>query len=419
MKKPDYIVYILILSILYILGIEFIKKLRDNVFYSTIIFLLVLLIMLLIKKKRDDLMVLSSVTAFFVLTRLLFWSIDQKILILRATSTLAFILINLVLLIGPLSRFSDKVLKLYYYRRHLGVITFFIAWLHPAIILPEYFKLSINSALSLPFIFYGFTAFMIMMWMGLTSWDIVQKKFKPMWWNILHSLLLLSFLLFSYNFYIIQKASESVGLHLMIIGIFTLFWILVAPYSIIKKILKTKVLGWKQLHVLVYIAYASIVLHVIFGPINTFPDYAKILFWTIIAFTISVHIAGWIKKLIEDGKINNKLKDISKTIREGNDTYIGAAYKEDIQEGAGKKVYIKNKPVALFKHKGNFIAMSDICAHQKGPLHKGKIVYDFVECPWHHWQYSVKDGKSPSGFKDCVPYYKTKVKDNIIYVSID
>ncbi|MEK6974109.1 MAG: Rieske 2Fe-2S domain-containing protein [Nanoarchaeota archaeon] len=420
MKKVNHIIWIVILLTLFIIAVEFIELVRNNVFYFSMALLAALIFIFWKKQSRPDVYLLSFIFIGFLISRLLFRSLEQSTLILRVSSILAFFLLNIVLLIGPWSRFSDRILNAYYYRRHLGVSVLFLGWLHSAIILPKYFGLSIKNALSFEFTFYGFTAFFIMLWMGITSWDYLQKRFRPLWWKILHGALLLIYMTQSYLFYTILKVSNSplLNYHLAAIIIFIVFWIVVAPYSIIRKIMKTYVFGWKQLHVLVYIAYFSLILHVYYSDILK-GLLLNFVFYGVVFFVILSHIAGWMKKLIEDNKINNKIKNINKTIMEGNDTYIGVAYKEDIQEGAGKKVYVKNKPIALFNHKGNFIAMSDICVHQKGPLHKGKIIYDSVECPWHHWQYSVKDGKAPSGFKDCVPYYKTKIKDNIVYVSID
>ena len=48
-------------------------------------------------------------------------------LLIRSTSTLAVLLLHIILSIGPLARINKKFLPLLYNRRHLGVTMFFIA----------------------------------------------------------------------------------------------------------------------------------------------------------------------------------------------------------------------------------------------------------------------------------------------------
>ncbi|MBI2671218.1 Rieske 2Fe-2S domain-containing protein [Candidatus Woesearchaeota archaeon] len=420
MKKPNHIILIIVLLVLFILTSELIEFVRNNVFYFLIPLLLSLSLIFWKKKSKLDTLLTTFILIVFLAARLIFSNIDQPTLVLRTSAILSFFLLNLVLLIGPWSRFSDKILRLYYFRRRLGVSAFFLGWLHFTIVISKLFNLNIKNALSFAFTFYGFTAFFIMFWMALTSWDYVQKKFKPSWWNILHTLLLIAYIAFAYLFYTLQKTLNNTLLkyHLYAIAIFVVFWIMVAPYSIVKKIIKTNVFGWKQLHVLVYIAYFSLIVHVVLqGTLKGI--FLNAVFYGLIAFVVGSHAVGWLKKINEDNNINKKIKSINKKINEDEKTFIGVAYENEFQESIGKKFYINNKPIAVFKHQGNFIAMSDICAHQKGPLHKGRIVYGYVECPWHKWTYNINDGCSPKPYTDCVPYYKTKVKDSIVYVSTD
>ena len=51
-------------------------------------------------------------------------------LLIRSTSTLAVLLLHVILSIGPLTRINKKFLPLLYNRRHLGVTMFFIAAVH-------------------------------------------------------------------------------------------------------------------------------------------------------------------------------------------------------------------------------------------------------------------------------------------------
>ena len=63
-------------------------------------------------------------------------------------------------------------------------------------------------------------------------------------------------------------------------------------------------------------------------------------------------------------------------------------------------------------------AYSNVCTHQKGPICKAAVDSEFIVCPWHNFQYKVKDGKGPVGFNDFIPYYQTSVEDEFVWVSL-
>lgn len=49
--------------------------------------------------------------------------------------------------------------------------------------------------------------------------------------------------------------------------------------------------------------------------------------------------------------------------------------------------------VALFNVEGTFYALDGVCPHQGGPLGKGAMTGHVVTCPWHGWQFDVRDGQ--------------------------
>ncbi|SRR5579884_3184848 len=73
--------------------------------------------------------------------------------------------------------------------------------------------------------------------------------------------------------------------------------------------------------------------------------------------------------------------------------------------------------LAVFNLAGNFYAISNVCAHQRGPLSEGSLDGDIVTCPWHGWKYSVKTGKSHHEGGDSVSSFPVKILDGRIYVS--
>jgi nitrite reductase/ring-hydroxylating ferredoxin subunit/multimeric flavodoxin WrbA len=72
--------------------------------------------------------------------------------------------------------------------------------------------------------------------------------------------------------------------------------------------------------------------------------------------------------------------------------------------------------IALFNLAGKFYAISEQCQHKGGPLSKGILRDNIVTCPWHGWQYSVIDGKSPHEGGDSVDSYETSIVAGKVFV---
>ena len=62
--------------------------------------------------------------------------------------------------------------------------------------------------------------------------------------------------------------------------------------------------------------------------------------------------------------------------------------------GSVQEVHAQGRVVALFNVEGDFFAVDGICPHQGGPLGDGQLEGATVTCPWHGWQFNVRDGKS-------------------------
>lgn len=392
----------LILSLIFIYLIPFIKILNNYYIYSLSGFLLVLYCLACLRKNKLDKIITGYLFLIFLLSKIMFNNVDEKILVLRVSSITSFLLLNLVLLIGPWTRFKPKLIKYYSYRRHLGVSVLLLGLLHASIVIKEYFKYDINYIYQSSFTFFGTTSLFIFILMGLTSWDYTQKHFSLKTWKIIHFLSLLIYLSMIYIFYKINNNLNAYEIIYLIT--FVVYWIFAAPYSVAKLIIR-EVNGWKQLHVLVYIAYFSLIIHIYDGVLKSQQLWMKILFFVIILFVIFSHLIGWIVKWKEDKKITVKT----------DDEFVKLDKAENFEEGKGRKFIIDDKEIAVFKHQNNFVAVSNVCRHQKGPIYQGKIVNNYVYCPWHYWSYNLKDGCSNYG--DCLPYYKTKVENGFVYVS--
>lgn len=67
----------------------------------------------------------------------------------------------------------------------------------------------------------------------------------------------------------------------------------------------------------------------------------------------------------------------------------------DFRDGTGRAVTApgRRKPIALFRYKGDFFAVSDECTHAYAPLSEGPVHDYLVTCPWHGAQFDIRTGK--------------------------
>lgn len=288
-------------------------------------------------------------------------SVNAPIYRMRAFGSLAFLLLTLVLAIGPLARLDTRFLPLLYNRRHFGVITALVAVTHAVAVLDWYFAFAPTSKLE-----------------GLFTANI------------------------SYG--------QITGFPFEIFGVFALIVLVImaaTSHDFWLSFLTARV--WKTLHMLVYAAYASIVLHVALGPLAASENSVMAVVVTVsLTLLVTLHLAAGRREIRKDrafdanptieGWFNfGDLRDFS----EGR-ALIGA--------GAG------GERIAVFKFKGKLSALSNVCSHQGGPVGEGKVVLGLVTCPWHGYQYRLEDGCSPPPFKERVRKYRLRLDGSTIWV---
>src|ERR1041385_4012914 len=94
------------------------------------------------QKKFYDAVLVGGVAAYLVtfgtLTKVLFPRVTDEIMLMRAFGTGAFLLLHIVLCIGPLCRLNPKFLPLLYNRRHAGVTCFLLGLIHAVLVVATY-----------------------------------------------------------------------------------------------------------------------------------------------------------------------------------------------------------------------------------------------------------------------------------------
>jgi sulfoxide reductase heme-binding subunit YedZ len=324
------------------------------------------------QKKFYDAVLLGGVAVYLVLfgavTKALFPLVTDEIMLMRAFATAAFLLLHIILCIGPLCRLNPKFLPWLYNRRHAGVTMFMLALIHALLVITTYHAagdvnplLSIfvsspidGTAAGVPFQPFGFFALVILFLMAATSHD---------------------------------------------------FWLanLSAPV-------------WKSLHMMVYVAYALLILHVTFGVLQgeASPIYVVAVGIGLIT-VIGLHVktAGREVKLDKPQR-NTERKSL--VTSSPADEYVDACAVMDIAENRARIVCISGERVAIFKYQGKISAVSNVCQHQNGPLGEGKIIQGCVTCPWHGYQYRPDTGASPPPFVEKVPTFNVRVINGRVWV---
>ena len=277
----------------------------------------------------------------------------------RAFGSCAFLMLSVILCIGPLARLDQRFLPLLYNRRHFGVMTAFVGITHASYIINWYFAFSSSD------------------------------KYEA--------------LLFANTSY-----EQLAGFPFEVFGIFSLTCLIIlaaTSHDFWMKFFTPRI--WKGVHYLVYAAYISVVAHVSFGILQDQQNHT---------FTVIFIVSGLIVALLHllaalhERKHGDKLVDRTAE-------WVKVCDVGDMSEGYAKIVQLsEGERVAVYLQEGKLSAISNACAHQNGPLGEGKVIDCLVTCPWHGFQYDVRSGRSPAPFTETVPTYRVSIKGDAVMV---
>ncbi len=282
--------------------------------------------------------------------------VSPPILVMRALGTLAIVLLHVVLLIGPLARIWPRTTFLLANRRHLGVTTFLVAGLHALIVYGFYGGFGVDNPVlavlvrpdgSVGFEFLGFLALLVLFLMAATSHD---------------------------------------------------FWLAFLGHGV-----------WKAIHMAVYVAYALVVAHVVFGVLRSekslvFP--AMLLAGAMVLG--GLHLVAGIREWRRD----------SAKPDEAEDGWVDIGEPHDIPDKRARVVCLgAGQRVAVFRDGDRLSALSNVCAHQGGPLGEGEIIDGCATCPWHGYQYHTENGQSPPPYTEKIPTYELRVRGGRVEVN--
>jgi nitrite reductase/ring-hydroxylating ferredoxin subunit/DMSO/TMAO reductase YedYZ heme-binding membrane subunit len=280
-------------------------------------------------------------------------------MLIRATGTLAFLLLSFVLCIGPLARLTPRFKPFLYNRRHLGVLTFVIGLVHGGLVLLWYHGFGVLNP--------------------LVSLLVSNPRYDS---------------LSGFPF-------ESLGL----LALCLLFVLAATSHDFWNANLGPRL--WKALHMSVYVAYALLVAHVALGAMlyESHPLYwLSLVLGPGLVVGLQLYSAFFASGQVEPAAaLQGWLK-------------VGPALdipdqRATVIEPAGAQ------RIAVFRYNGKVSAVSNVCRHQGGPLGEGRIVDGCITCPWHGFQYRPEDGCSPAPFSERIATFATRIEQGVVYVN--
>jgi len=314
------------------------------------------------KKSYDKAIALGVVlylAAFIGVGAALHPAATAETLIIRAFGTCAFLMLHVILVIGPLCRLDRRFLPLLYNRRHLGVSMFLVAFIHGGFSLVQFHALGDMN----PF---------VSLFVSNTRFDsIAQFPFQPLGFFALCILFLMA------------ATSHD-------------FWLanLSAPV-------------WKALHMLVYVAYVLLVMHVSLGILQA--EQSPVWSYAVIvgaALVVGLQLVSGLRERAADEPVPGS----------SDGRFVDVCSVEEIPEGRARTFCLSGERVAVFKYEGKLSALSGVCQHQNGPLGEGRILDGCVTCPWHGYQYNPDTGSSPAPFTEKVPTFHVRVEGDRVLV---
>lgn len=286
--------------------------------------------------------------------------IAPPVLLIRALGTCAIVLLHLILVIGPLARITPKAAPLLYNRRHLGVTVFMLASLHALLAVGFYGGFGVRNPLlavlapggAASFEFLGFLALIVFAFMAVTSHDFWLANLGDAW--------------------------------------------------------------WKALHMLVYAAYALVVAHVVLGALRDQTSVVPLaLLGAGCVLVVTLHLRAGGREFERD-RPAGRFKAPSV---EGDARWVDACGIDEIRPGRARVVQIGNaERIAVFRHNDTVSAVTNVCAHQGGPLGEGKVIDGCITCPWHGYQYDPASGCSPPPYTEKIATYPVLIRGRRVLI---
>jgi nitrite reductase/ring-hydroxylating ferredoxin subunit len=99
--------------------------------------------------------------------------------------------------------------------------------------------------------------------------------------------------------------------------------------------------------------------------------------------------------------------------------WIRVCSTDDCPPGKGIELVAGDRMVAVFNVDGKLYALDGVCPHQGGPLGKGCLTGAIVTCPWHGWQFDVRNGQHQLSRTLVQPGFPVRVEDGAVLIDVE
>ncbi len=292
--------------------------------------------------------------------------VTVETLLLRATGSLAFVMLSFVLLIGPLARISPRFLPVLYNRRHLGVATFLVALVHGVFAVFQFHFLS------------DLNPFASVLASDGSFGDGGGFPFQPLGAVVLGVLFLMA--VTSHDFWLANLTPRV----------------------------------WKGLHMAVHAAYAVLLAHIVLGALQ---GEGKAYLWPVTAAVAGTVFALHLYTGLAERRRDRGSRGGAGRAESGLEGYVRTVAVREIPDLEGRVVVLGGERVAVFRNGDEISCVSNVCRHQMGPIGEGRIIDGCITCPWHGFQYDPVTGCSPPPFDDKLETYDVEVRDGYVWVN--
>lgn len=97
---------------------------------------------------------------------------------------------------------------------------------------------------------------------------------------------------------------------------------------------------------------------------------------------------------------------------------VTVARADGIPEGERRIVNVEGISIGIFHHNGNWYALHNSCLHRGGPVCTGPMNGDVIECPWHGFQYDVRDGHLLTDPKSRLDTFRVSLENGNVMLEI-
>ena len=321
------------------------------------------------QKQIYDRVLLVAVALYLVVFVSVSLSVDANItpetVLIRAFGSAAFLLLHVVLSIGPLCRLDSRFLPLLYNRRHMGVTMFVLGLVHGAFALVQFHAMGLKNL------------FVSLFTSNSDYGSFVDFPFQPL--GAVALVLLFLMAATSHDFWLTNLGAPA----------------------------------WKALHMAVYLAYALLVMHVALGALQVERDiWISAVVALGLVWVLGLHVTAALREAPLDREVFEQ--DTGRVAPTG---FVDVCAVDDIEEGRAHITCLAGERVAVFRYEGQISAVSNACQHQNGPLGEGRIIDGCITCPWHGYQYDPANGSSPEPFTEKVPTFDVRITGERVLVA--